>query len=298
MKKIEAHNLAYLNNFRYHLRVEKGLSENSISSYFSDLQDFLGYAELPLEQIKLKEVIDYFVELQHLGLENSTIARKRSSIKAFVKFLEEEDVSLQLNFSQVPPIKYSQKLPDVLSVREMLKLLDSIDRSTALGVRNKAMLELMYACGLRISEVIDLTIHDIIWEENLLRVTGKGSKQRVVPIAEESLAYLEHYYRQSRQELLKEKQNAQLFLNRFGNKLSRMGIWKILDKQAKLAGLAQHVSPHTMRHSFATHLLEAGANLRVVQMLLGHASINTTQIYTNIDNRFIIKEHRLYHPRG
>lgn len=298
MTKIKAHNLAYLNNFRYHLLVEKGLSENSVSSYYSDLQDFLAYVDLPIEQILVKDIINYFVELQHLGLENSTIARKRSSIKAFVKFLEEEEVNLQLIFSQIPAIKYSQKLPDVLNVREMLKLLDSIDESSALGARNKAMLELMYACGLRISEVIDLTIHDIIWEENLVRVTGKGSKQRVVPIAQESMQYLQRYYLQRRKELLKEKQTAQLFLNRFGNKLSRMGIWKILDKQAKLAGISKHVSPHTMRHSFATHLLEAGANLRVVQMLLGHASINTTQIYTNIDNRFIIKEHRLYHPRG
>jgi integrase/recombinase XerD len=298
MKKIKAHNLAYLNNFRYHLRVEKGLSENSVSSYYSDLQDFLGYVGMTIEQILVKDVIDYFVELQHLGLENSTIARKRSSIKAFIKFLEEEEIDLQLNFSQIPAIKYSQKLPDVLNVREMLKLLDSIDASSALGARNKAMLELMYACGLRISEVIDLTIHDIIWEENLVRVTGKGSKQRIVPIAEASMHYLQSYYSDRRKELLKEKQTAQLFLNRFGNKLSRMGIWKILDKQSKLAGISKHVSPHTMRHSFATHLLEAGANLRVVQMLLGHASINTTQIYTNIDNRFIIKEHRLYHPRG
>lgn len=298
MKSYDQHNLAYLNSFRYHLKVEKGLSVNSIDSYISDLKDLLGYCNKQVEDLEAKDIIDYFVSLQYLGLENSSIARKRSSLKALVKFLDEEEIELKLDFSQVPTIKYSQKLPDILSLREMLKLLDSIDVSTPLGSRNKAMLELMYASGLRISEVIELTVHDIIWDESLVRVMGKGSKQRIVPIAEESLGYIKHYFQLDRSKILKEKQNGYLFLNRFGNKLSRMGIWKILDKQVLIAGIKKHISPHTMRHSFATHLLEAGANLRVVQLLLGHTSINTTQIYTNIDNRFIIKEHKLYHPRS
>ena len=298
MSDIFVHNKAYLNSFRYHLKVEKGLSDNSVSSYFSDIKDFLEYTNQRIEDVTLRFVIDYFVSLQQIGLTNSSLARKRSSLKSFIKFLEEEEVALKLDFSEIPPIKYSQKLPDVLSLKEMLKFLDSIPVATALESRNKAMLELMYASGLRISEVIELTIHDVIWEEALVRVMGKGSKQRIVPIAEESLAFLKKYYQIDRQRILKEKQTAVLFLNRFGNKLSRMGIWKMIDKQTKLAGIKKHVSPHTFRHSFATHLLEAGANLRVVQMLLGHSSINTTQIYTNIDNRFIIKEHKLYHPRG
>ena len=298
MSDIFVHNKAYLNSFRYHLKVEKGLSDNSVSSYFSDIKDFLEYTNQRIEDITVRFVIDYFVSLQQIGLTNSSLARKRSSLKSFIRFLEEEEVALKLDFSEIPPIKYSQKLPDVLSLKEMLKFLDSIPVATALESRNKAMLELMYASGLRISEVIELTIHDVIWEEALVRVMGKGSKQRIVPIAEESLAFLKKYYQIDRQRILKEKQTAVLFLNRFGNKLSRMGIWKMIDKQTKLAGIKKHVSPHTFRHSFATHLLEAGANLRVVQMLLGHSSINTTQIYTNIDNRFIIKEHKLYHPRG
>ncbi|MCK4956387.1 MAG: tyrosine recombinase [Candidatus Cloacimonetes bacterium] len=298
MSDIFVHNKAYLNSFRYHLKVEKGLSDNSVSSYFSDIKDFFEYTNQRIEDITVRFVIDYFVSLQQIGLTNSSLARKRSSLKSFIRFLEEEEVALKLDFSEIPPIKYSQKLPDVLSLKEMLKFLDSIPVATALESRNKAMLELMYASGLRISEVIELTIHDVIWEEALVRVMGKGSKQRIVPIAEESLAFLKKYYQIDRQRILKEKQTAVLFLNRFGNKLSRMGIWKMIDKQTKLAGIKKHVSPHTFRHSFATHLLEAGANLRVVQMLLGHSSINTTQIYTNIDNRFIIKEHKLYHPRG
>jgi integrase/recombinase XerD len=160
------------------------------------------------------------------------------------------------------------------------------------------MLELMYASGLRISEMINLTIHDIIWEENAVRVMGKGSKQRIVPVAEKSLKFMNLYFFSGRETLKKEKETAVFFLNRSGKKLSRMGVWKILDKLAKEADIKKHISPHTIRHSFATHLLEAGANLRVVQLLLGHVSINTTQIYTNIDTNFIKKEHRLYHPRG
>ena len=180
----------------------------------------------------------------------------------------------------------------------MFKLLESIPTDNAQGLRNKAMLELMYASGLRISETIDLSIHDIFWEEQMVRVMGKGSKQRIVPVAEKSLDFMKKYNREGRPQLKKEKNTDHFFLNRFGNKISRMGVWKIIDKLCTEAGIRKHVSPHTFRHSFATHLLEAGANLRVVQMLLGHVSINTTQIYTNIDRKFIIEEHRLHHPRG
>lgn len=298
MNETFVHNKAYLNNFRYHLKVEKGLSLNSVKSYYGDVNDLLGYCNMKIEEIIAKNVIDYFVSLQQLGLTNSSLARKRSSLKSFVNFLEEEEISLLLDFSKIPIIKYSPKLPDILSLEEMLKFLDSLPQDTALDSRNKAMLELMYASGLRISEVIELTIHDVMWNENLVRVMGKGGKQRVVPIAEESIYFLKKYYQKDRPILSKEKKNAVFFLNRFGDKLSRMGIWKMIEKKCEIAGVKKHVSPHTFRHSFATHLLEAGANLRVVQMLLGHSSINTTQIYTNIDNRFIIKEHKLYHPRG
>ena len=195
-------------------------------------------------------------------------------------------------------MKYTQKLPDVLSVNEMLKLLESISTTTPIGLRNKAMLELMYASGLRISETINLSIHDFIWDERIVRVLGKGSKQRVVPIAESSFEFILQYREKGRSQLKKTSETDIFFLNRFGRKLSRMGVWKQIVKISMECGIKKHVSPHTFRHSFATHLLEAGANLRVVQMLLGHASINTTQIYTNIDSSFIRKEHKLYHPRG
>jgi len=288
---------AYLNNYKYYLKVEKGYSDNSIYSYLHDLRDFIFSNETAIEDVVGKDVVDYFIELQELGISNSSLARKRCSLKSFYSFLEKEEIEISLQFEDVPQIKYTPKLPDALSLDDTIFLLDSIDNSNALGKRNKAMLELMYASGLRISEVINLTIHDIMWEEGLVRVMGKGSKQRLVPVAEESMEFLVEYVKLARFILKKEVETDYVFLNRSGNKLSRMGIWKMLQAQVTKAGMKQHVSPHTLRHSFATHLLEAGANLRVVQMLLGHASINTTQIYTNINTEFIVKEHRLYHPR-
>jgi integrase/recombinase XerD len=211
--------------------------------------------------------------------------------------MAEEDVDLKLSLSDIPSIHYDQKIPDVLSLNEMLKLLDSIPLESPLNWRSKAMLELMYASGLRISETINLTTHDIYWQEKVVRVLGKGRKQRIVPVAEKSLAFVHHYLHNFRPHLESIHKNDFLFLNRLGDPLSRMGAWKIIDKLARQAGIKKKVSPHTFRHSFATHLVEAGANLRVVQLLLGHVSINTTQIYSNIDKKFIIKEHRLYHPR-
>ena len=296
--KLSPHNLAHLNSFQYHLKVEKGLSPNSVESYVRDVRDLLMFLQKDSESIRSSDITNYFVNLQELGISNSSAARKRSSIRSYFKFLKEEEIEISLNIDDIPRIKYSQKLPDVLSVREMLRLLDGIKTEDAIGMRNKAMLELMYACGLRISETINLTIHDIFWDENLIRVMGKGGKQRMVPIARQSLDFVTEYKKNTRNILKKEKDTDIFFLNRFGNKLSRMGVWKIIDNLATTIGIQKHVSPHTFRHSFATHLLEAGANLRIVQMLLGHASINTTQIYTNIDTKFIVKEHKLYHPRG
>lgn len=295
---LSTRNNAYVNSYQYHLKVEKGLAENSVNSYLRDVKDFLDFTAKDAEEIISQDIMDYFVQLQKLGLASSSIARKKSSIKAFFSFLKEESVDLKLRFEQIPSVKYAQKLPDVLSVNEMLRLLDSISTDTPLGSRNKALLELMYASGLRISETINLSIHDMIWQDKAVRVMGKGSKQRIVPVAESSLEFIKLYINSARDKLKKEVETDVLFINRSGKKLSRMGIWKMLVKQSLKAGIKKHVSPHTIRHSFATHLLEAGANLRIVQLLLGHVSINTTQIYTNIDRNFIVKEHRLYHPRS
>ena len=298
LDSLSKHNRALLQNYQFHLKVEKGLSKNSIESYENDICNLLTQTDKDIEKITNKDIIDFFVTLQEIGLTNTTIARKRSSIRSFLKFLIEEEVVISADVDDIPSIKPSQRLPDVLSVKQMLKLLDSIPKQKPTDIRNKAMLELMYATGIRISETINLSMHNVYWDDKVVRVLGKGGKQRVVLIAQKSLTYLADYFNSARSVLRKDKNTDILFLNRFGNKLSRMGVWKVIDKITTEAGISKHVSPHTFRHSFATHLLEAGANLRAVQMLLGHSSINTTQIYINIDSTFIMQEHRLYHPRG
>jgi len=298
LDKLSKHNRALLKNYQYHLKVEKGLSENSIVSYENDICNLLTQEEKNIEDITNKDIINFFVTLQEIGLTNSTIARKRSSIRSYLKFLIEEGIDILADVDDIPSIKPAHRIPDVLNIKQMLKLLDSILKEKPTDLRNKAMLELMYATGIRISEAINLSMHDVFWDEKLIRVLGKGGKQRVVPIADKSLKFLVEYFETARPLIRKDKDTDILFLNRFGNRLSRMGVWKMIDRITLEAGISKHVSPHTFRHSFATHLLEAGANLRVVQMLLGHSSINTTQIYINIDNSFIKQEHRLYHPRN
>lgn len=289
---------AFVNSFLFYLRTEKGLTDNSIDSYSLDLIDFFDYLKKEPAKAELDDIIRYFNVLQEIGLSNNSIARKRSTLRSFFRFLIDESESISFDPVHIPPIRYKQHIPDILSVEEMLQLLDSIPLEKPLDIRNKAMLELMYATGIRISEMLNLTCNDVLWEEELLRVFGKGRKERIIPIASQSLSFVRQYYLKIHPLLSARKPTNILFLNSTGGKLSRMGFWKILQQIALKAGIKKSISPHTIRHSFATHLLEAGANLRIVQTLLGHTSINTTQIYTNIDLRFIRENHTLYHPRA
>ena len=292
------HNRAILNGFKFYLQVEKGLSENTIVNYLSDIKEFVEYIEKKFENYTENDIIDFLSALHDLGIKNSSIARKRSSIKAIFDYLSEDLDKIIIDFDAIPSIKYRRNFPDVLTEKEMFKLLDSIDTKTPLGYRNKAIVELMYASGLRVSEVISLTIHDLNWNENTVRVFGKGNKHRIIPVAKVSMSFVKNYYLSYRPLLKKTNNTDILFLNKFGKKLTRMGIWKILQQLALKAKIKTKISPHTIRHSFATHLLERGANLRVIQILLGHESINTTQIYTNIDFKYIFKQHKKFHPRG
>ena len=287
-----------LNSFLYYLKVEKGMAKNSVDAYQKDLEDFLQYNPKPLQDYRANDIIDYLVTLQSIGLVNASLARKRVAIKQFFKYLEKEEIPVQVDFEQVPRIKLTQHLPDVLTVEEMFKLLDSLPTEKPLEIRNKAMMELLYATGLRISELLGLTVHDIIWNEKVLLIRGKGSKQRYVPVLDNVLELVSGYIARVRPILLKEKKNDYVFLNTFGNKMSRMGFWKILQQAVTEAKLKKEVTPHTFRHSYATHLLEAGVNLRIVQTLLGHASLNTTQIYTHVDIHYLVETHRMYHPRA
>lgn len=287
-----------INSFLFFLRTEKGLSENSLSSYELDLIGFFEYLKKEPRTIVTEDILLYFNELQEAGLVNNSIARKRSTLRSFFTFLINEGEDILLEPSHIPSVRYRQQIPDILDVDEMLHLLDSIPQTEPLEIRNKAIMELMYATGIRVSEMLNLTLNDIFWEEELIKVFGKGRKERIIPVAGKSLSYVREYCQKVHPVLTKKNPTTILFPNYTGKKMSRMGFWKILRQIALNAGIKKRISPHTLRHSFATHLLEAGANLRVVQTLLGHVSINTTQVYTNIDLRFIKENHSMYHPRA
>jgi len=289
---------AVVNSFLFYLRTEKGLTENSIVSYELDLFGLFSYIKIEPTNIELEDIVNYFNDLKEIGITNNTIARKRSTMRSFFSFLLAEGIPICFQPDDIPSMSYKQHIPDILSVDEMLHLLDSIPLNEPLDIRNRAILELMYATGIRVSEMLNLTVNDIFWEEELLRVFGKGRKERLIPIASQSILYVRSYLDHIHPILSRNKPTTDLFLNYHGNKLTRMGFWKILQKIALSGGIKKKISPHTIRHSFATHLLEAGANLRIVQTLLGHTSINTTQIYTNIDLRFIKENHSMFHPRA
>lgn len=296
--EIDGTQKALLKAFLYHLKVERGLAANSIEAYKRDLEDFLGFISVPVEDCQPEDMVEYLSVLQELGLKESSMARKRVAIKQFFDYLLVNDYPIKLDFDLVPKIRIGNYLPDTLSVEEMKQLLDSLPMDNSLNFRNKLMLEMLYATGVRISELLGLTIHDLRREQDMILVHGKGSKQRYVPYIKSLDPLIDTYLKVHRQSLLKEKTSDYLFLNRLGGKLSRMGFWKILKQACLEAGIKHEISPHTFRHSFATHLLEAGVNLRIVQTLLGHSSINTTQIYTHVDTRLLVETHHQYHPRA
>jgi len=298
-KKTSAENQSLINKFKFYIKVEKGLTENSVSAYISDIVNFgLFINDEDLKKVGSQQVIDFLNHLYENNAEDATVARKRSSLVNFYKFLFSEGIITQPIFEKFPAPKISLKLPDVLSIEEVNTLINSVKIKDKYGLRDRAMLEFLYSTGARISEMIELRIGDILWKEGLVRLFGKGRKERYVPISNIALEYCQKYLNEARNKLLKEKQSNYMFLNRFGNKISRMGCWKIFNKYVMLSQIKSKVSPHTLRHSFATHLLQGGANLRVVQALLGHSSIKTTQIYTNIDRKYLKEIHSLYHPRA
>jgi len=306
---LPARQTSLINSFCYYLTVEKGMAENSVVSYRRDIRDFLGFDPQEVGDYQATHIVDYLSALQQIGLENTTLARKRVALKQFFSYLKAEYADsyltsaggkrfFDIDFDLVPTIKPSQHLPDVLSVDEMMKLLDSLPTATILEKRTKVMLELLYATGMRISELLGLTIHDINATDQVILVRGKGRKQRFVPYFDAISDLLKAYISQTRPVLMKFKNTDILFLNSRAGRMSRMGFWKILRNAVIQTGIRKDVTPHTFRHSFATHLLEAGVNLRIVQTLLGHSSLNTTQIYTHVDMRYLKETHRMYHPRA
>jgi integrase/recombinase XerD len=229
----------------------------------------------------------------------TSTARYYSSLKGFFLFLISDGRLRNSPLARLAAPKMRRKLPETLSVEEMFKLLAAPDDQKTLGLRDRAMLETLYACGLRVSELINLKLNDLLLEDGVVRVLGKGEKERITPIGSSAIHWLNEYFNRARPLLSKLKTSENyVFLNVRGKRLSRMGVWKIINSYVVLAGLKQHVHPHLFRHSFATHLIEGGADLRAVQEMLGHADIATTQIYTHLDREFVRQEHKAYHPRG
>ena len=293
MRELELH----LELFKLSLLSENGLSEKTTKSYTSDIKLFFEYFHKAIFEINTADIIEYLAELYKTGLAPSSISRKRSSLISFYTYLENANQKINIEFDKIPSIKYDYHFPDVLTREEMLDLLDKYPTDNPQNIRNKTILELLYSTGMRISELINLTTHNIYQKEMLILVTGKGNKQRLLPLNDFMLDLIKHYIKNSRITYMTPKSDDTLFLNRFGKKFSRMGLWKIVHQTVLEQGIIKPLSPHTFRHSFATHLLEAGVNLRIIQALLGHSSISTTQIYTNTDLRFVIEEHARCHPR-
>jgi integrase/recombinase XerD len=294
---------SFLKDYLALLKVEKNLTKNTISSYKNDLDVFLKYMEdigiKDLSEISSENISTFFLSLKNLGLNERSSARYFSSIRGFFKYLIKNDYLDSSPIEKMKAPKISRKLPSVLSVDEINLLLNSPSTEDKFGIRDKAILEVFYACGLRVSELINLKIVDLFLNENLIKVFGKGRKERLVPIGSTAIASIENYLLQSRPFLKKNLQSENyLFLNNRGKKFSRMGIWKIVKRYVELSKIKKEIHPHTFRHSFATHLIEGGADLRSVQEMLGHSDISTTQIYTHIDRDYIKKVHKMYHPRG
>ncbi|MGP8050522.1 MAG: site-specific tyrosine recombinase XerD [Desulfobaccales bacterium] len=292
-----------LNQFYQHLTAERGLAPLTVAAYAGDLQDFWGFVEsrglIEWGAVSLAHLQEYLAALEGRGLSARSRARKLSALRQFYRFLQREEKV----WSTVNPVelldspRLPRRLPKVLTEGEVVALLAGPDPATPKGQRDAALLELLYATGLRVSELVGLTLKQLDLRRGVVRPMGKGSKERVVPMVAKAVEKLELYLAQGRPRLLKGRQSQHLFVNRFGGPLTRQGFWKILKDYASKQGLAG-LSPHTLRHSMATHLLSRGANLRVLQLLLGHADLATTQIYTHVDAARLKKAHQKAHPRS
>ena len=288
----------YLN----YLTVEKGASRNTIDGYSRDLSRYAGFVgeggTRGIGGVGTEDVISFLASLQGEGLTANSVNRALAAIRGFYKYLLREKKVENTPVAHIELARVWMRLPDVLSREEMDLLLAQPGAATPADLRDAAMLELLYATGIRVSELIGLTVNSINWQVGYLVAMGKGEKERIVPVGRTAYDRVKRYLDGARPLLLKGSENDHLFLNRSGNGMTRQGFWKIVKKYAAKAGLGKRVHPHTFRHSFASHLLEGGADLRSVQIMLGHADISTTQIYTHVTRERLKEIHRKYHPRG
>ena len=279
-----------------YLKIERQLSNNTVDSYKRDLLDFYKFTSKSYKFITKEDIINYISYLNN-KISPKSINRHIVTIKNYFKFLERTNLIKVNPSEEITGLKAPKKMPRILSEEDIDKLLD-INLTDAYSYRNKAMLELMYSSGLRVSELLDLELNNIDFNMNLVRVFGKGSKERIVPIDDIATKYLYDYVNIYRKTLLKNRESDLLFLNSRGSRLSRQGFFKILKQIAKEKGIKKELSPHTLRHSFATHLLNHGADLRSIQTMLGHENIETTQIYTHVSNNYVKQNYDEAHPRS
>ncbi len=294
----------FIKQFKNYLQLERSLSGNSVEAYVHDivkLRQFLqiSNADLSPQKVSQKHLQDFIEFINELGLAPHSQARIISGIKAFYKFLMIEEEIVDDPSALIEGPKLGRKLPDTLNFQEIEQLLNAIDLSTPEGARNRSMLETLYSSGLRVTELVELRISNVFFDDGFLKILGKGNKERFVPIGGDAMKYMKIYMHEIRNQLSIQKgfENF-VYLNRRGKKLTRVMIFTIIKNLAKEIGLKKTISPHTFRHSFATHLIEGGADLRAVQEMLGHASITTTEIYTHLDRDYLKEVIRTFHPRS
>ncbi len=290
--------------FKHYLRLERGFSANSVSAYLLDLLRYVSWlaeereVDRP-EAITLRHITDFLLDLKEAGYAASSMARTISSIRHFHRFLVTEGVCVRNPSELLDTPALTRHLPLVLTQDEVLRILDQPEVDKPLGLRDRSILETLYATGMRVSELTSLTTDQLFLEEGLVRVFGKGSKERIVPIGSEARRWCTRYLQNVRPRLLQRtKPHRVIYVNHRGGPITRMSILTITKKYAAMAGIGMDVHPHTFRHSFATHLLEGGADLRSVQEMLGHADISTTQIYTHVDRDYLKEVHKTFHPRS
>jgi len=289
----------YVTEFINHLEFERGYSENTLKSYSRDLKqlkDYLGLTDSDLIKLGRKGVIQFVTQLTRKGYSASSVMRKLSAVKAFAHFLLREDYIETDPTGDIKLPKIPKRLPKALSMAEAIRLVE-VKKKDKIGIRDRAILELLYATGMRATELVGLNVENINLDVGFVRCFGKGRKERIIPVGEEAANALTNYLSHSRPKLLKKELNA-FFLDRAGRRLSRQGLWYVVKNYVKTLGIRSGTSPHTLRHSFATHLLEKGADLRSVQEMLGHSSISTTEIYTSVSRERLKKVYSKAHPRA
>jgi integrase/recombinase XerD len=295
---------SYLKGFKDYLKLERSLSKHSIEAYLNDVDKLVQYylaidKDLNPNQVQLSDLRTFITWLNEIGMQANTQARVISGIKAFFNYLMQEEIIEDDPTALLEAPKLTRKLPDTLNIHEINKLIAAIDASKPEGMRNKAIIEMLYGCGLRVTELVELKISNIYADTEFIKVVGKGNKERLVPIGSVALKLLEIYVNEVRVHLnIKPGHEDFIFLNRLGSRLSRISVFTLIKDLAAKTGIHKSISPHTLRHSFATHLIEGGADLRAVQEMLGHASITTTEIYTHLDRDYLRSVITQFHPRS